>query len=94
WGEAFPNVIAEAMCIGLPCVTTDVGDSRDIVGESGLVVIPGDDDALAKGVLAMLGKTADDRRELGLSARARIERNYALPAIVRQYVELYQTLRN
>lgn len=90
WGEAFPNVVAEAMSIGLPCVVTDVGDSADIVGDSGVVVVPGDINALAAGILAMLGKTIDERRELGGVARNRIERNYALPAIVQQYGALYE----
>lgn len=92
WGEAFPNVIAEAMAIGLPCVAKDVGDSRDIVGDSGVVVAPGDDDVLAAGMLTMLDKTADERRELGRAARKRIEQHYALPAIVRQYAEMYRVI--
>lgn len=90
WSEAFPNVLGEAMALGVPCVATDVGDSRDIVGNTGEIVPPSDSDALAKSLLVMLDRTPEKRAALGSEARARIKTRYALPSVVEQYRELYE----
>ena len=92
WGEAFPNVLGEAMACGVPCVTTDVGDSAAIVGDSGIVVPPSDPEALANGLQALLKKRDEERRALGRSARARIESHFSLPSVVERYADLYGNL--
>lgn len=87
--EAFANVIGEAMAQGLPCVVTDVGDSAHIVGDTGIIVPPGNSEALAAGMLQLLAMSDEERRQLGKLARARVRDLFSLDRIVEQYEKLY-----
>jgi glycosyltransferase involved in cell wall biosynthesis len=56
YGEGFSNAIGEAMACGKPCVVTDVGDSASIVGNQGIVVPPGDAQALKTAVMQLIAE--------------------------------------
>jgi len=90
FGEAFPNVIGEAMACGVPCVVTDVGDSAEIVGDTGRVVKPGDMHGLAEHVIDLLALLPADRRLLGLRARGRVSIHYEIGEIAERYAEFYK----
>lgn len=77
-GEGFPNALAEAMASGLPCVATDVGDAAEIVGDTGRVVPPGSDQALAQAMQVLLDMPAGERLRLGQAARLRVQENFTL----------------
>jgi glycosyltransferase involved in cell wall biosynthesis len=85
YGESFPNVIAEAMACGRPCVVTDVGDSARIVGRCGAVVAAHDPAAFAAAVESILPWLAqrDAADDMHQAARARIIDAYALDALLR-----------
>jgi len=53
--EGQPLVVQEAMAAGTPVVATDVGGLRDMVCGTGLLVIPGDPEAIAKAADRVLG---------------------------------------
>lgn len=89
WGEGFPNVIGEAMACGIPCVATDIGDSRKIIGNTGSIVPPNDPAALAQALISLTDIGADARRRLGELARDRVISEFSLPEIARQYEALY-----
>ena len=92
YGEAFPNVLGEAMACGIPCVATDVGDSATIVGDTGRVVPAGDMAALAAAIRALLHMPADERHTLGQRARARVAQHFEIGQVVRQYQAFYDAL--
>ncbi|MBL4852012.1 MAG: glycosyltransferase [Gammaproteobacteria bacterium] len=92
WGEGFPNVLGEAMAVGVPCVATDVGDSALVIGDCGVMVAPKDKVALAAGIESLLALPVAERRLLGEQARSRIKDKFTLGQIVEQYTALYKTI--
>ncbi len=92
FGEGFSNALAEGMAVGLPPVATDVGDARRIVGDTGVIVPPGDPAALADDISALLAEPAAARRARGGAARRRIEQEFSLAAATSGYARLYREL--
>jgi len=92
WGEAFPNVIGEAMACGVPCVVTDVGDASYIVSDTGRVVPPGDMTKLAAAMKDLLALSPAERRTLGARARTRVSEHFEIGNVVRQYEAFYEKL--
>ncbi|MYE01252.1 MAG: glycosyltransferase [Alphaproteobacteria bacterium] len=92
FGEGFPNVLAEAMACGVPCAATNVGDSAAIVGDTGLVVPPGDPEALAGAWAELRSEGRDARAARGAEARRRISERYSLAAMIDAYRTLYGEL--
>lgn len=90
WSEAFPNVLGEAMAVGVPCVATDVGDSALIIGNCGVIIAPQNNQDLVVGIESLLSLPANKRHLLGEQARKRIKEKFALPAIIEQYETLYK----
>ena len=91
--EGFPNVVAEAMLMQVPCVVTDVGDARRIVGKEGIVIKRKNPQELAKGILKFLNMNFDQRKSFGISGRTRIVKNYSIDAMTNEYIKIYKNLK-
>ena len=91
FGEGFPNVVAEAMAAGVPCVVTDVGDAAVIVGDTGRVVPPRSPKALAQALVALAGD-APLRARLGVAARRRAIKSFDLATATARYEETWASL--
>ncbi len=92
YGEAFPNVLGEAMACGVPCVATEVGDSAYIVGDTGRVVASGDMPGLAHALEALLVLRPPEKLALNERARARVAVNFEIGKVVKQYEDFYESL--
>jgi glycosyltransferase involved in cell wall biosynthesis len=92
WGEAFPNIVGEAMACGVPCVATNVGDAGEILEGVGYVVPPRDPLSLAAALKVIAGLPKSAREALGLSGRARVQARYDIRVIVNEYLRAYTAL--
>jgi len=90
--EGFPNVLGEAMAVGLPCITTDVGDAAYLLNNPVWVVPAVSPDKLADKLNAMLSLPAPERDVLGQAAASRIREHFSMDVISRRYYDLYASL--
>lgn len=90
--EAFPNVLAEAMACGTPCVTTDVGDARWIVGTAGWVVPKSDPVALSQGCFSALNAGEDHKywEKMRIACRLHIQNNFGIDHVAHKYASAWR----
>ena len=89
YGESFSNAVVEAMACGVPCVVTDIGDSRSVVGGSGIAVPPSSPAALVRAWRSLLGMSASRRSSMGTAARRRAADKYSIETMVARFGKLY-----
>ncbi|MFA7466641.1 MAG: glycosyltransferase [Desulfotomaculaceae bacterium] len=76
--EGVPVAVMEAMARGVPVIVTRSGGLSDLVNEkTGLLVSPGDPEALARAVIEVLDNP-ESTRDRALAARCLVEERYNL----------------
>lgn len=90
--EGFPNVLGEAMVMGLPCVSTDVGDAEVLLGDTGLLVQKDNPEALMIGLKQMLDMSQDERMALGERAKLRVQSEFTLEQMRKKFDAVYAGL--
>jgi glycosyltransferase involved in cell wall biosynthesis len=88
--EAFPLTIIEALASGIPCVATDVGDIKEMIGSCGIIVPTQNPKALSEGWLKILSNSQLERDVLGRAARIRVLDNFTSEAMAKRYISVYQ----
>lgn len=90
--EAFSQVMVEAMALGRPLVISDVSGVRDLVrdGETGLVVPPGDNRALAAAIRRLRDQGVAAR--IGTSAWHAVRETLDIRTIAPRYEAMYRLI--
>ena len=90
-GDTIPQVLMQALAVGLPVVSTTTGSIPDVVtdGESGFMVPPRDVNALADRI-ARLSADPDLRAAMGRQGRHTVERSYSIDHMVDELERVYR----
>lgn len=91
--EGIPNVLKEAMALGLPVISTYHGGIPELIrdGETGLLVKEKDVDAMAE-KLSCLIDHPEERKKIGQAGRAYVQENFDIQNLNDRLVHLYRQL--
>ncbi len=88
--EGFPNALAEAMLLGIPCVATNVGAVREMLGDVTEVVAPADTQALGRSISDLLKMNKEQKQQIGQRNRERILTFFDIETMKQSYHIVYQ----
>ncbi|HKG10826.1 MAG TPA: glycosyltransferase family 4 protein [Gaiellaceae bacterium] len=89
-GESFGMVLTRAFACATPAVASDIDGYREVMtSETAIAVRPGDDDALARGLIELL-EDEPRRAQMGREARRLADGNYGWDDIAARLLEIYE----
>lgn len=87
--EGFPNVLGEAMSSGLPCISTDVGDASELLGNNGMIIDPENYIQLSNAMEKIILLSNEERMRMGENGMKRIKAKYSINKALNIYSQLY-----
>jgi glycosyltransferase involved in cell wall biosynthesis len=89
-GEGVPNVLLEAMSVGLPCIASEVGDVKRVLADTGLIVPPENSERLALAINTILALPQTERESIGVRSRGRIRERYSKSRMMDSFTAIYK----
>lgn len=91
--EGFGIVLAEAMALGKPVITTDTDGGREVVehGKTGIIVPPGNPQVMSEKTLWLLDRP-ETMREMGAAGFERVVRLFDCKRYIREYENFYRSI--
>lgn len=94
-GEGFPNVLIEAMASEVPCLATNVGESKKIVGETGWIIDPCSSKQLSSNLIEIFTKINSknwiNRKK---NCRKKIINEFSIEVMINKYNEVWSICDN
>lgn len=87
--SSFSLKLIESLASGIPCVTTDIGDRKTMIGEAGVAVPPDDEVSLAYGISTILNNAdnAFQMRQAAIEMRDKLWWDNRVEAFTKLYGE-------
>ena len=86
--EGLSNVLLESCACGRPIITTDRAGCREVVedGVNGYVIKERDSQDLIQKIEMFLNKSIDEKKQMGLEARKKVEREFDRKIVLKAYM--------
>ena len=87
-GEGVPNVLLETAASGRVCIASDINGSRDVIddGVTGYLYEVGSSASLISKVEEFLSLSYEQKRDMGLAGRRKVEREYDREIVIDRYI--------
>lgn len=90
WEEPFNLTLLEAMSMGKPVIATQMGGQSEVLGDSGIKIVPKSSIAIKQAMESLL-EDKDKAYKIGKTCREQAEK---FQGCTKKYIELYKGLKN